>query len=411
MSSINTQATGSRPRLLHRDHEGDRLADLGLGPVALPGRLEVGDPRPGEEPADQHQAQQGEHRAGEQPEVEDDRDDQDADDGEEPAHQTMTLAPLGRHGRPCRAAPRPPTPVVTLRSRLSGLRMIRWPRMAGASRLMSSGVMNVMPADRRQRLRRPVQRQRGPRAAAEQDVGMLAAAADQLDDVPAELVVDADRPHRLLALDDLVGRDHGLEVVDRVLELEPGEHRRLLLGRRIAEIEADQEPVELGLGQAGTSPRGPRGSGSRSTRNGGVRSYVVPSTETLPLGHRLQERRLGPRRGPVDLVGQDDLREDRAGPELELGRLRVEDRGAGDVRRQQVGRALHPLERRPDAAGQGPREHRLGHARHVLEQDVPLGEIGDQRQDDLLPLADDDLLDVGDDLLAGRRDVRHAPSS
>ena len=43
-------------------------------PVALAGRLEVGDPRAGEEPADQHQAQQGDHRAGEQPDVEDDRD-------------------------------------------------------------------------------------------------------------------------------------------------------------------------------------------------------------------------------------------------------------------------------------------------------------------------------------------------
>ena len=94
MSSTRTQATGSRAVVLDRDHEGDRLADLGLGPVAVAGRLEVRDPRPGEEPADQHQAQQGEHRAGEQPEVEDDRDDEDADDGDEPSHQAMTLAPL-----------------------------------------------------------------------------------------------------------------------------------------------------------------------------------------------------------------------------------------------------------------------------------------------------------------------------
>ena len=35
--------------------------------------------------------------------------------------------------------------VVTLRSRLSGFKMIRWQRMAGASRLMSSGVMNSWP--------------------------------------------------------------------------------------------------------------------------------------------------------------------------------------------------------------------------------------------------------------------------
>ena len=41
------------------------------------------------------------------------------------------------------------------------------------------------------------------------------------------------------------------------------------------------------------------------------------------LGHRLQQARLGPRRGPVDLVGQHDLGEDRAGTELELGGLRL----------------------------------------------------------------------------------------
>ena len=44
-----------------------------------------------------------------------------------------------------------------------------------------------MAANRRDRLRGPVKCQRGPRAAAEQDVVMLAGAADQLDDVAASL--------------------------------------------------------------------------------------------------------------------------------------------------------------------------------------------------------------------------------
>ena len=38
---------------------------------------------------------------------------------------------------------------------------------------------------------------------------------------------------------------------------------------------------------------------------------------------------------------------------------------------------------------------------------MPFAEIGDQGEDDLLPLADDDLLDVGDDLAGHRGDVFH----
>ena len=102
--------------------------------------------------------------------------------------------------------------------------------------------------------------------------------------------------------------------------------------------------------------------------------------------------------------GEKGLREDGAGAELELGGLLVEDRHPGHVRRQQVGRALQPLEGTPDAAGQGAGEHRLGHAGHVFEQDVPLAQVRRQGQGQLRPLADDHLLHVGDDL---RRRTRH----
>ena len=40
----------------------------------------------------------------------------------------------------------------------------------------------------------------------------------------------------------------------------------------------------------------------------------------LAVAHRLQQGALGARRGPVDLVGQDDLGEERAGLEDELRR-------------------------------------------------------------------------------------------
>ena len=142
----STKHPGDRqPALVaHRDHEGDRLAGFRFGPVAVPGRFEVGDPRAGEEPADQHQPQQGQHGAGEQPDVEDDRDDQNDHDGQKPEHQTMTLELLVGTGDRVEQLVDQHL-AVTLRNRLSGFKMIRWQRMAGASRLMSSGVMNSWP--------------------------------------------------------------------------------------------------------------------------------------------------------------------------------------------------------------------------------------------------------------------------
>ena len=235
---------------------------------------------------------------------------------DEPAHQAMTLAPLGRHRRPMSSSSSiTDARRVTLRSRLSGLRMIRCPRTAGASRLMSSGVMNDCPRIAAIACDDRYSASEARGLPPSRMSGCSRRLPDQLDDVPAELVVHADRPHGLLALDDLLGRDHGLEVVDRVLVLEPRRASRPLLpATGYPRLSRTRNRSSCASG-SGKVPSWSTGFWVAMTRNGGFRSYVVPSTETSPLGHRLQQGRLGPRRGPVDLVGQEDLREDRAGPE------------------------------------------------------------------------------------------------
>ena len=125
----------------------------------------------------------------------------------------------------------------------------------------------------------------------------------------------------------------------------------------------------------------------------------------LPFRHRLQERRLGARGGPVDLVRQHDVREERPAAELELGGLGIEHRCAGNVVRQQIRRALDPLERAADTLRNRPRQHRLGHSGNVLQQQVPFGKERNQRQHDFLPLADHHLLDVINDLARHRGDA------
>ena len=99
------------------------------------------------------------------------------------------------------------------------------------------------------------------------------------------------------------------------------------------------------------------------------------------------------------------LREQRAFEEAELaaaGRaVLLDDFGAGDVGRHQVGRELDAAERQVQRAGQRADHQRLGQARHAFQQAVAPAEQRDQQFLDHLVLADDHLGQLVHDLLAG----------
>ena len=61
-------------------------------------------------------------------------------------------------------------------------------------------------------------------------------------------------------------------------------------------------------------------------------------------------------------------------------------RDAADVGWQEIGGELDAAELAADRAREGAGEGRLAHARHVLDQDVPLAEQGDEQQLDHRPL-------------------------
>ena len=178
----------------------------------------------------------------------------------------------------------------------------------------------------------------------------------------------------------------------------------------IAEPDPQHEPVELRLGQRERALvlDGVLG-GDDQERVGHLVGDAVDGR--LPLLHALEEARLRLRRGPVDLVGEDDLAHDRAGPELELLGLLVVDRQAGHVGREQVRRELDPPERAAQAAGDRLREDGLAGPRHVLDEEMAAAQQGDERETDLVMLADDDALDIGEDLVPGLLDLRHEPLS
>jgi hypothetical protein len=115
------------------------------------------------------------------------------------------------------------------------------------------------------------------------------------------------------------------------------------------------------------------------------------------LLHRLEERALRLRRGPVDLVRQDDVRKDGTPAKLEhlapVGVL-VDDGRTDDVGRHQVGRELDARKRERERLGHRLHEHRLAEPRHAFEQRVRSGEHARERAVDDLAVAHDDFADL-----------------
>ena len=173
--------------------------------------------------------------------------------------------------------------------------------------------------------------------------------------------------------------------------LEDAQGRRVV---RVADGRLHQEPVELGLGQAvgsGLLDRILRGDDHERLAD----AWRDPVDGDAPLLHDLEQRRLGLRAGAVDLVREHDVREDRAGVELEGARALVVDADAGDVTGQQVGRELDATGRAVDRLRHGARQRGLARAREVLEQQVALAEQRGESEPDDERLAQQHLLDVG----------------
>jgi hypothetical protein len=81
--------------------------------------------------------------------------------------------------------------------------------------------------------------------------------------------------------------------------------------------------------------------------------------------------------GAIDLVGQNQVCEHRTGRNSNSPDFRIEDRHADHVRRQQVARKLHAMERSADRRASARGQRRLAHARHVLDEQVAAREQRD----------------------------------
>ena len=156
------------------------------------------------------------------------------------------------------------------------------------------------------------------------------------------------------------------------------EHRDLALGGRVAERQARHEAVDLRLGQGIGALELDRVLGGEHDERPGQLVRVDVDRDAALL-HALEQAGLRLRRGAVDLVDEDDVREDRTRPELEAALALVEDVRADDVGGEQVGRALDARELELQRARERASERGLADAGQVLEEDVALGGDADER--------------------------------
>jgi hypothetical protein len=172
---------------------------------------------------------------------------------------------------------------------------------------------------------------------------------------------------------------------------------RSTLTGRVAHAQLEQEAVELGLGQRIGALHLDRVL-SRQHEEWSRQRPRYAADRDRRLLHALQERRLGLGRRPVDLVGQQDVREDRTLLELEalpaVGILH-DDVGADDVRRHQVRRELDSRERKLESLRQRLDQQRLAEAGHPLQEHVAAREHPDEDVVDDLAMTHDDLFDLG----------------
>lgn len=103
---------------------------------------------------------------------------------------------------------------------------------------------------------------------------------------------------------------------------------------------------------------------------------------------------MGLRRRTIDLVREENLREDRTRPKLKRALQLVEHVAAEHVGGHQVGRALKPSKRDTDGCSERPRQGRLADTGDVLEQQVAARQERDDSQLDDFFLAPDDESDV-----------------
>ena len=183
---------------------------------------------------------------------------------------------------------------------------------------------------------------------------------------------------------------HGTSRAVSVVAVEDEAH--LDLRRRIADAHAQQEAIELRLGQREGAAKS-CGFCVAMTKNGSGSGMVCPSSETCPSF--IASSSADCVRGLARLISSARSTLAKMGPwrRTNSPRALVVDADAEDVARQEVARELHAPQLAADGLGERARERRLADARDVLDEQVAARQERDERELDGVVLALERALD------------------
>ena len=172
-------------------------------------------------------------------------------------------------------------------------------------------------------------------------------------------------------------------------------------------VDFEEESVQLRLGQRIGALHLERVLRGQHEERPWQRTCRFADADRLLL-HRFEQRRLGLRRSAVDLIGQDDVCEDR--PRLEAQRpaaveVFTDDGRANNVGGHQVGRELDAAEVQRQHVAECANQQRLTETRHTLEQYVAAAEQRDKHLAYGVLLADDDLAELAFDVARALNEV------
>ena len=253
-------------------------------------------------------------------------------------------------------------------------------------RLKSSGRQIIAAFEKRARLRGTMEHHGAARAHAQAQLFGLARALHDFERVIEQALFHFDVRDSFLHRENVCGIHHRRDRFHRRRARVVANDFFFAFAIRVAHADAHQETVELRFRQrigAVMLDRILRGEHQERLRQ---RMRVIVHRD-LRFVHRFEQRGLRFRRGAVDFVGDDDVREDRSGLEFEALRRGVVDADADHVARQQVRGELDALERAVEGARERLRERCLAHAGNVFDQQVAAREQSGERELDYVFLA------------------------
>ena len=232
----------------------------------------------------------------------------------------------------------------------------------------------------------------------------MARGANQIDHVARKGFADRHHADQFLEIENFLGVGDRLHLRDarrgrQVHDL------HFVRGAQIIEDGIEQEAVELRFGQRvrafefdGVLR------GQHEKRRGQL--VLIAAHRAGKFLHGLEQRRLRLRRRAVDFVGEHDVAENRSRHErpaaVPRGGILLDDVRAGDVGGHQVRRELDALERQAQRLGNRADHQRLRRAGQAGDQAMAADEQRDQNLVEHFLLSDDDLADLGENVVAHR---------